>query len=471
MIGSHFNKERSAVSLSIYNSLTKEKTLFKPLRGNEVSLYVCGMTVYDYCHIGHARLMLVFDMVTRYLRALGYDLTYVQNITDIDDKIIKRANENGESCSELTERFIVAMHEDLDALGILRPDQQPRATQCLSEMIALVEQLIEKGIAYVASSGDVLYSVKKFEGYGKLSKRKLDDLRAGERITVSEDKQDPLDFVLWKAAKEGEPSWESPWGPGRPGWHLECSAMAMSCLHKSIDIHGGGMDLMFPHHENEIAQSEACTGQQFVNNWMHIGFLQIDNEKMSKSLGNFFLVREALQKFQPEQIRFFMLSSHYRRPLNYSEENLQHAQDALTRFYSAMRGLEVEVTAAENTEFEAAFHKAMQDDFNTPEAIAVLFNLAREINKQREENKPYAEQLVALLKKLGAVLGLFSQTAEMFFQANSSVDAAYVEQLIVDRRQARADKDWGRADEIRDELDAMGIVLEDSANGTTWKVK
>ncbi len=464
----------SAVALQLYNSLTKQKAPFKPLQAGKVKLYVCGMTVYDYCHIGHARLMLVFDMITRYLRNSGYELTYVQNITDIDDKIIKRANENNESTTAVTERYIAALHEDLAALAILPPDKQPRATEFIAEMIIMIEKLINKGFAYQADNGDVMYAVSSFEGYGKLSHRNLADLRAGARIEVNEAKRDPLDFVLWKQAKPGEPSWNSPWGEGRPGWHLECSTMVEHCLGERIDIHGGGMDLKFPHHENEIAQSEACCGHSFVNNWMHVGFLQVDNEKMSKSLGNFFLVRDALKRFSAEQIRYFMLATHYRKPVNYSEDNLHNAQEALTRLYTALRGLELLEPPAQ-THYERDFRVAMDDDFNTPEAFAVLFSLAKEVNKLKTNDIKQAGRFAGLLKYLANLIGLLTDDAESFFQSQGEgvdkVDHALIESLIVERQQARTNKDWERADVIRQQLSELGVVLEDNSEGTSWRLE
>ena len=371
--------------LKIYNTLTRKKELFKPRIEGKVGLYVCGMTVYDYCHIGHARVMVVFDTVARYFRYLGYDLTYVRNITDIDDKIIQRANENGEAFGELTERFIHAMHEDERALSVLPPDIEPKATQSIPDIIAMIETLITNGLAYIGSNGDVFYAVTKFKNYGQLSGKNLDDLQAGERVDVDLAKHNPMDFVLWKMAKTGEPAWQSPWGLGRPGWHIECSAMSTCCLGNHFDIHGGGMDLQFPHHENEIAQSEGATGEKFVNLWMHNGFVRINEEKMSKSLGNFFTVREVLKQYKPEIIRFFILSSHYRSPLNYSDEQLNDADTALTRLYTALRGCDSLDSALIDSDYKTRFEQAMDDDFNTPVAIAVLFNLARELNKVKEK--------------------------------------------------------------------------------------
>ncbi len=399
------------MNLAIYNSLSRRKEPLEPIEPGLVKLYVCGMTVYDYCHLGHARVMVVFDTVVRHLRHAGYRVMYVRNITDIDDKIIKRAQDNGELTTALTQRFIDAMHEDEDALKVLRPDFEPRATQSIGEMIAMIETLIERGYAYVGTNGDVYYAVQKFASYGRLSGKNPDELRAGERVAVEEAKRDPLDFVLWKMAKPGEPSWESPWGLGRPGWHIECSTMSTGCLGAHFDIHGGGMDLQFPHHENEIAQSEGATGQPFVNVWMHNGFVRVNEEKMSKSLGNFFTVREVLRRYRSETVRFFILNSHYRSPLNYSDESLDEADAALTRLYTALRGVPPGSAGASDPRFRQHFDGAMTDDFNTAEAIAVLFDLAREINKRRESDPEQAGQLAGLLRELGAVLGLLQDDA------------------------------------------------------------
>ncbi|MEZ5537487.1 MAG: cysteine--tRNA ligase [Thiolinea sp.] len=458
--------------LHIYNSLHNRKEIFTPIEPGKIRMYVCGMTVYDYCHLGHARVMVVFDMVYRYLQAAGYDVTYVRNITDIDDKIINRANENNESFIELTERFIQAMHEDEAALGILSPTFEPRATGNIPEMLGMISTLIGKGYAYVGSNNDVYYSVSKFEGYGKLSGRRIEDLRAGERITVDEVKRDPLDFVLWKAAKPGEPSWDSPWGKGRPGWHIECSAMSQKILGDRFDIHGGGHDLQFPHHENEIAQSEACIGHQSVNYWMHNGFIRINDEKMSKSLNNFSTIREVLEQYRAEEIRYFILNSHYRSPLNYSAEPLDAARAALTRLYTALRGLaDAEVPA--ETEQEQRFRAAMDDDFNTAGAIAVLFELARDINRMRKEgNDSAAATHGALLKKLAGILGLLEGDAEDWFRGRADADGlsdADIEAMIKRRAEARANKDWAACDGIRDTLKEQGIVLEDGPGGTSWR--
>ncbi|AUA32866.1 cysteine--tRNA ligase [Pseudomonas putida] len=457
--------------LTIYNTLTKTKEPFKPLDGNNVRMYVCGMTVYDYCHLGHGRSMVAFDLATRWLRKSGYNLTYVRNITDIDDKIINRANENGETFDALTARMIDAMHEDERRLNILPPDQEPRATDHIAGMHAMIQTLIDKGYAYAPGNGDVYYRVGKFVGYGKLSRKKIEDLRIGARIEVGEAKQDPLDFVLWKGVKPGEPSWESPWGPGRPGWHIECSVMSTCCLGESFDIHGGGSDLEFPHHENEIAQSEAATGKPYANAWMHCGMIRINGEKMSKSLNNFFTIRDVLEKYHPEVVRYLLVASHYRSAINYSEDSLRDAKGALERFYHALRGLP-RVPASGGEAFVERFTAAMNDDFGTPEACAVLFDLVREINRLRESDVSAAAGLAGRLRELGDVLGVLQLEADDFLRAGAEgkVDAAQVEGLIQARLQARADKNWGESDRIRDQLTAMGVVLEDSKGGTTWRL-
>lgn len=450
--------------LKIHNSLTRQKEVFEPLQPGKVRMYVCGVTVYDYCHVGHARCYTVFDMVVRYLRARGLDVEYVRNITDIDDKIIRRALENGESIEELTQRFTCAMHEDFDALGILRPDSEPRATEFIPEMIAMIETLIANGKAYAASNGDVYYDVSEFPGYGKLSGKKLEDLRAGARVEVDEAKQDPLDFVLWKAAKPGEPSWNSPWGKGRPGWHIECSAMSRKALGDYFDLHGGGMDLKFPHHENEIAQTCGAHDTPFVKYWMHNGFVNIDEEKMSKSLGNFFTIRDVLNHYRPEVIRYFLLASHYRSPLNYTDDNLDKARSALERLYLALRGPCVEGGAGDYTQH---FFGVMDDDFNTPQAVAVLFELATAINSSVDENEK--SKLRGELKKLAGVLGLLQQDAEEYLRGGKSADDARIDELIAARNAARNAKDFVEADRIRDQLVNEGIILEDGAQGTTWR--
>ncbi|AJE15122.1 cysteine--tRNA ligase [Stutzerimonas balearica] len=459
------------MALSIYNTLSKSKDVFTPLVDNKVRMYVCGMTVYDYCHIGHARVMVAFDVVARWLRHRGYELTYVRNITDIDDKIIKRASENGESFQDLVGRMIAAMHEDEARLNVLRPDIEPRATDHIAGMHAMIQTLIDKGYAYAPGNGDVYYRVGKFAGYGKLSRRKIDDLKIGARIEVDEAKEDPLDFVLWKGAKPGEPSWESPWGPGRPGWHIECSVMSTCCLGDTFDIHGGGPDLVFPHHENEIAQSEAATGKPYANAWMHAGAVRVDGEKMSKSLGNFFTIREVLEKYHPEVVRYLLVSSHYRSPINYSEDSLREAKGALERFYNGLKGLP-EATPAGGETFVERFGAAMDDDFNSPEACAVLFDMVREVNRLRESDLQAAAALAARLKELAGVLGVLQLEPEAFLQAGAAgkVDAGEVEALIAARLAARAEKNWAESDRIRDQLGAMGVVLEDGKGGTTWRL-
>jgi cysteinyl-tRNA synthetase len=448
--------------LKIYNTLTRSKEIFTPRVEGKVGLYVCGMTVYDYCHVGHARVMVVFDTVVRYLRYSNYDVTYVRNITDIDDKIIHRANENGESIEFLTNRFIDAMHEDERALSVLPPDIEPRATSSITDIIAMIEKLIANEFAYVGTNGDVFYAVDKFKNYGQLSGKNLEDLQVGERIDVDLAKQNPMDFVLWKMAKIDEPFWESPWGNGRPGWHIECSAMSTCCLGNSFDIHGGGMDLQFPHHENEIAQSEGATGEKFVNLWMHNGFVRINEEKMSKSLGNFFTVREVLKQYRPEIVRFFILTSHYRSPLNYSDESLNDAAAGLTRLYTALRDVEIVETDID-LEFKARFEQAMDDDFNTPVALAVLFDVARELNKTK------SPVLAATLKSLASVLGLLQDNPEHYLKGENEDDAE-IEAQIQARIDAKKSKNWALADQIRDELKAKNVILEDSPDGSTrWR--
>jgi cysteinyl-tRNA synthetase len=448
--------------LKIYNTLTRSKDIFTPRIPGKVGMYVCGMTVYDYCHVGHARVMVVFDTVVRYLRYSNYDVTYVRNITDIDDKIIHRANENGEDFHALTERFIDAMHEDERALSVLPVDIEPRATTSIPDIIAMIEKLIANEFAYVGTNGDVFYTVEKFKNYGQLSGKNLEDLQAGERVDVDLAKRNPMDFVLWKMAKIDEPSWESPWGNGRPGWHIECSAMSTCCLGNSFDIHGGGMDLQFPHHENEIAQSEASTGEKYVNVWMHNGFVRINEEKMSKSLGNFFTVREVLKQYRPEIIRFFILSSHYRSPLNYSDESLNDAAAGLTRLYTALRDVEIVETEIDS-EFKARFENAMDDDFNTPVALAVLFDVTRELNKTK------SPVLAATLKSLASVLGLLQDDSEAFLKGGNDDDAE-IETQIQARIDAKKAKNWALADQIRDDLKAKNVILEDSPDGSTrWR--
>ncbi|WP_285259776.1 cysteine--tRNA ligase [Halopseudomonas bauzanensis] len=460
------------MALHVYNTLSKAKEAFKPLDGNQVRMYVCGMTVYDFCHIGHARVMVAFDVVARWLRFRGYDLTYVRNITDIDDKIIRRANENGESFQQLTERMIAAMHEDEARLNVLRPDQEPRASEHVEGMHSMIQTLIDKGFAYAPGNGDVYYRVGKFAGYGKLSRKRIEDLKIGARIEVDEAKEDPLDFVLWKGVKPGEPSWPSPWGDGRPGWHIECSVMSTCCLGDTFDIHGGGPDLVFPHHENEIAQSEAATGQPYAMSWMHAGAVRVDGEKMSKSLGNFFTIREVLEKYHPEVVRYLLVASHYRSPINYSEDNLKEAKSALERFYRALKGLP-EAAAAGGNEFAERFAAAMDDDFNTPEACAVLFDMVREVNRLKDSDPQAAAALAARLRELAGVVGILQLEADTFLQADASsrIDTAEIEALIQARLQARAEKNWAESDRIRDQLAEIGVVLEDARGTTTWRLQ
>ncbi len=463
--------------LHIHNNLTNKLEEFKPIDPNNVRMYVCGMTVYDLCHVGHARALVVFDVVYRYLmRLYGKEhVNYVRNITDIDDKIINRANENGEAVDNLTERFIAEMNKDADALGVLHPNEEPRATRHMDEIIAMIKSLVAKRYAYVATNHDVYYDVGRFADYGQLSGKNIDDLRAGARVEVTEAKHDPLDFVLWKAAKPNEPSWDSPWGKGRPGWHIECSAMSTCCLGNHFDIHGGGLDLQFPHHENEIAQSEASTGEKFVNVWMHNGHVRVDNEKMSKSLGNFFTIREVLEKYHPEVLRFFILSSHYRSPLNYSDQHLENAKASLTTLYTALRGLNSPAAPLQETEFSKRFMTAMNDDFNTPKAIAVLFEMAGEINRYRAEAARKALDIGQELKLLGALVGLLQRDPDEFLQGggveqtHGGLSNEAIRDLITQRNEARKNKDFAKADGIRDELAAQGIVLEDGAGGTTWR--
>jgi len=470
--------------LTIYNTLTRQKEPFAPIDPKNVRMYVCGMTVYDYCHLGHARVMVVFDMIARWLRGCGYPLTYVRNITDIDDKIIARAAENGETIGELTARFIQAMHEDADALGVLRPDIEPKATENIPQMIAMIETLIQNGKAYPAANGDVYYAVREFAAYGQLSGKSLDDLRAGERVEVDGFKRDPLDFVLWKAAKAGEPAWESPWGNGRPGWHIECSAMSENLFGDTFDIHGGGADLQFPHHENEIAQSVGASGHtcghdhaqthhgqsiaSHVKYWLHNGFIRVDGEKMSKSLGNFFTIREVLKQYDPEVVRFFILRAHYRSPLNYSDAHLDDAKGALTRLYTTLKNTPAaEFELSENAnDYTRRFYAALNDDFGTVEAVAVLFELAGEVNKTNDAH------LAGCLKALGGIIGLLQRDPTEFLQGGAVSDGLSneeIEDLIAQRKQARADKNWAESDRIRDLLNEHKIILEDNAGGTTWR--
>lgn len=458
----------------IYNSFTKRKEKFTPLVPNKVNMYVCGMTVYDYCHLGHGRVLVGFDMVARYLRYKGYEVNYVRNITDIDDKIINRANEKGETYQQLTAYFIQAMHEDSEALNVLPVTQEPRATDYIHKIIELIKRLEAKGYAYVGTNGDVFYAVDKFAAYGHLSHRHLETLQTGARIAIDEAKRNPLDFVLWKMAKPEEPAWDSPWGKGRPGWHIECSAMSMDTLGETFDIHGGGFDLKFPHHENEIAQSEAATEKPFVNLWMHMGFITVNREKMSKSLDNFFTIRELLATYEPEVIRYFLLSSHYRSPINYSEASLEIAQGALERLYLTLRGLtQVKITPETNTVYEQRFNAAMDDDFNTPLALSVLFDLCHDINRLRDQDPAQAAQLASLLKHLGQVLGLLATEPDVFLQnwEKSNLELAEIETLIREREKARSMKAWQQADKIRDQLADQGILIADTPAGTVWRCK
>ncbi|HJW02542.1 MAG TPA: cysteine--tRNA ligase [Azospira sp.] len=458
--------------LKIYNTITREKQEFVPIEPGKVKMYVCGMTVYDYCHLGHARVMVVFDAVYRWLRASGLDVTYVRNITDIDDKIIRRALENQESIGQLTDRFIAYMDEDAAALGVQKPTFEPRATRYVDQMLSLIGKLEARGLAYKAGDGDVNFSVRKFDGYGRLSGKSLDDLRAGERVEVDSAKQDPLDFVLWKHAKEGEPAWDSPWGQGRPGWHIECSAMSSDLLGQHFDIHGGGQDLQFPHHENEIAQSEGAHGNTFVNYWMHNGFVRVDDEKMSKSLGNFFTIRDVLKKYDAEVVRFFILRAHYRSPLNYSDAHLDDARQALTRLYTALKAVAADDAGVDwSDDYAARFKASMDDDFNTAEAMAVLFDLANEVNKTR------SPRLAGQLKGLAGVLGLLARDPQAFLQGEpgggeagqEGLSAESIEARIADRVAAKKAKNFAEADRLRAELLAAGVILEDTAQGTTWR--
>ncbi len=461
--------------LKLYNTLTRDKREFRPIVPGQVRIYACGMTVYDYCHLGHARLWLVFDMITRWLRASGFDVTYVRNVTDIDDKIIKRAAENNEPIDALTARFIAAMNEDAAALGVMKPDFEPRATEYIPQMQDIIGLLEQKGLAYLAPDGDVNYSVRDFAGYGKLSGRSLEDLRAGERVDVGQSKRDPLDFVLWKHAKPDEPAWPSPWGSGRPGWHIECSAMSSALLGQHFDIHGGGQDLQFPHHENEIAQSEGAHGNTFVNYWVHNGFVRVDDQKMSKSLGNFFTVREILARYDAEVVRFFILRAHYRSPINYSDQHLDDARQALTRLYIALKPHDAGPAPVDWSNPHAAlFRQAMNDDFNTPEAVAVLFELANETNRSN------SRETARLLKSLAAILGLLQREPNAFLQGKPAQSATpaggpagptsdEIQRLIDLRNAARKAKNFAESDRIRKQLLDSGIVLEDNPQGTAWR--
>lgn len=465
--------------IELHDSLSGQRQPLETLEPGHVRLYVCGITAYDYCHLGHARVMIVFDMFVRYLRALGWRVTYVRNVTDIDDKIINRANETGETSQAIALRFAEAMREDEAALGLVAPDREPTATGHVEQIIAMIERLIATGAAYAGQSGDghgdVYYDVSTFDKYGALSGRRTEDLRAGARIAINESKTDPLDFVLWKAAKPDEPSWESPWGPGRPGWHIECSAMSTHCLGASFDIHGGGLDLQFPHHENEIAQSEAATGQPYVKTWMHNGFVTVDDEKMSKSLGNFLTIRDVLDRYDAETVRYFVLSTHYRSPLAYNADAMDAATNALSRLYTALRDVSGSEERSEAADaFEARFTQAMAEDLNTPAAIAVLFEMARECNRFKHDQTIEAGAIAARLGQLGGRIGLLQQSPEAFLQGGQqagadALDAQTIEDKLHQRREARKAKDFAKADEIRDELTAGGIVLEDGPDGTLWR--
>lgn len=467
------------MTLHVYNTLARKKEVFKPLVPGKISMYVCGITVYDFCHIGHARVLVAFDVITRFLRSQGWDVNYVRNITDIDDKILNRADENGELFSDLTDRMIDAMHEDEQALGIMPPNIEPRATAYMDDILAMVQILVDNHYAYAVDNGDVYYRISRFPAYGKLSNRNPEDLLSGARVEIDKIKEDPRDFALWKGTKPGEVSWESPWGPGRPGWHIECSAMSTCCLGDTFDIHGGGPDLPFPHHENEIAQSEAATGKKYVNYWMHAGAVRVDNEKMSKSLGNFFTIREVLKKYHPEVVRYFLLSSHYRSPISYSEDNLLEAKSGLERFYTALRPF-ANVPAAsldslKGSEYYQRFVDAMNDDFNSREALAAMYDLVRDINTVGKADVEKAQTLVAELKALGEVFGVLGADAEAFLQGGGLTESAddltaeAIDVMIEERVTAKKNRDFLRADDIREELLSQGVVLEDSREGTTWR--
>ncbi len=465
----------------LYNSEQRKKVEFVPRKEGHIDMYVCGMTVYDYCHIGHARVMVAFDYIIRFLRSQGWNVKYVRNITDIDDKIIKRANENGESITELTDRFITAMNQDAENLGCLHPDEAPRATEFIPQMQNMIGTLVDNGTAYPADNGDVYFQVEKFAKYGRLSGRKLEDMQAGasDRVDVEVEKKHPFDFVLWKHAKENEPAWASPWGKGRPGWHIECSAMSTCCLGNHFDIHGGGSDLSFPHHENEIAQSEAATGEQYVNYWMHVGFINVDGEKMSKSLGNFFTIRDVMEKFHPEVIRYFIVSSHYRSPVNFSDVALKEAKNVLSRFYHAFKAYQAVYGDTLVDTLDAAlverFNAAMRDDFNTAEAIAVLFEINKELNRAvKEENAEQAAIFYSTLRHLTNILGLVQHPVDEFLKSDIGQDALgltaeQIEDLIQQRKDAKKEKNFARADEIRQSLLDQGVVLEDTRQGTVWR--
>ena len=460
--------------VNIYNTLTQRKEPLQPLEPGKVRLYVCGMTVYDFCHLGHARMLLAFDVAVRYLRFSGYDVTYVRNITDVDDKILARAVENDEPFTAVTDRYITALHEDEAALSIVRPDQEPRATGHIDQIVSMIEKLLVSDHAYRAENGDVYFSVSSYPDYGKLSKKKPDELLEGARVEIGELKRDPRDFVLWKATDDSAVGWDSPWGYGRPGWHIECSAMCTCALGDTVDIHGGGSDLMFPHHENEIAQSESATGATFAKLWMHNGPLRIEDEKMSKSLDNFFTVREVLATSKPEVVRHLLISSHYRSPINYSQQSLGQSVKAVERFYHCLKDLDLAAAKSlTNSRFEKAFRCAMDDDFNTPEALSVLFEMVSEIHRIKHENPALANQLGALLVRLGGSLGLLQAEPAAFLQhsVEADVDKAEIDKLVAERVAARASQDWRRADEIRDQLSALNVVIEDSAGGSTWRIE
>jgi len=456
--------------LSLYNTLSRSKQVFTPLHAGKAGMYVCGVTVYDYCHVGHARVMVVFDVIYRWLMQSGFEVDYVRNFTDVDDKIIKRAAERGIGIAELTGEMIDAFHADADALGCLRPTHEPKATAHMDAMIAMIESLISRNYAYVSDSGDVLYAVRRFDAYGRLSGKNINELESGSRVDVDDQKRDPLDFVLWKMAKEDEPAWASPWGNGRPGWHIECSAMSCGHLGESFDIHGGGMDLKFPHHENEIAQAQAANGGDFARYWLHNGFVNINAEKMSKSLGNFFTIREVTERYHPEVLRMFMLGTHYRSPLDFSDAALDVAKSGLDRLYETKKRLGASLWYEgkdRNGALPERFVSAMNDDFNTPEALAELFELSRQLNRALDAGSDIEGLADAMIAMCG-LLGVLQQEADTWFQSGD-VDSAWIEAQIEARKQARKDRDFARADEIRDELAAAGIVLEDGASGTTWK--
>ena len=459
--------------LKIYNTFTNQKEEFSPIDPKSIGIYVCGMTVYDFCHMGHARVLVMFDVITRHMKRNFPDVNYVRNITDIDDKIISRAIENNEDIYALTNRFIDAMHEDEKALGVLTPDLEPRATDSIDQMINMIESLTKKGLAYQGKNGDVYYSVRKFKNYGRLSGKNIDDLVAGARIDIESDKQDPLDFVLWKMAKPNEPKWPSPWGEGRPGWHIECSAMSTHFIENHFDIHGGGMDLTFPHHENEIAQSEGANNCKFVNTWMHVGFVNINDEKMSKSLNNFFTIRDVLKKYDGETLRYFLMSSHYRSPLNFSDENIASAKSALKRLYTSYRGLSIDkgTLIGNISDFENRFNSALDDDFNTPIALSILFEIAKQININRKDDLKQAKTLAQLLIKLGNCIGILEYDVEDYLKQGMELSELNINEKIRQRDAARDSKDFALSDQIRDELLALDIILEDSTNGTTWRKK